>query len=378
VTDALYYLGFSAFSGIGPKRLLSLLYTFGSPQAAWEASQNDVEEVLGKILSAKFEKFRNEFSLSGYASALKQKDIQYVTWERDEYPILLKTLIPKENSGSNYLPPFVLYVKGDIAVLQAEKTIGVVGTRKVTDYGREVTEHLTKGLVERGFLIVSGLALGVDGISHSTAIENNGKTIAVLGSSVDFCTPAEHQKLYEQILSGNGCIVSQFALGENVGRGNFPARNTIIAGISQGILVTEGAEDSGSLLTAQDAQKLGRPVFSVPGPITSYLSKGTNNLIKQGVTPILEVSDIIKALNYSSSDGKSPETNSFGPAQTVKGDTKEEQEVIDILKNESLQFDEIVRRIGKDSKTVGSLLSLLELKGIIKTLSNGNYSLKVK
>lgn len=461
MTDALFYLGFSAFPGIGPKRLVSLLKRFETVQSAWHAPQKEIQEVLGEKLSLEFEAFRKTFSLTDFAKSLEDKQITYITWESEDYPILLKPFIPcvilngregsqsqnyslnevqrfgkpsstlgrssqamvsnnndrdsfpqgdyllqrvaavpqndesengqndkEEDSGQvcsslarmtdddkTYLPPFVLYVKGNVSLLQNSKTIGIVGTRKVTDYGREVTESLTRNLVKEGFVIVSGLALGVDGIAHQTTLENHGQTIAVLGSGVNVCTPREHQNLYDAILAKGGAIVSAFRPGEAAGVGSFPARNKIIAALSQAVVVTEGAEDSGSLLTARDAQRLGRPVFSVPGPITSYLSKGTNNLIKQGVTPISEVSDIIKALHYSSNVARSSKGSSSHSVSTVKGDTKEEQEILDALENEPLHFDEIVRRIGKDSKTVGSLLSLLELKGMIKSNREGKYRL---
>lgn len=362
VKEDIYYLGFSVFPGIGPKRFDQLLSFFGDAKSAWEGSAKDVETILGSALTHQFTTFRTAFEAKAYAKVLEDKNIVFLSVKNSDYPVLLRQ-IPH--------PPFVVYVKGDLSVLSHDEAIGVVGTRKVTDYGRQVTEDITKGLIAEGFVIVSGLALGVDGIAHKTAIENNGKTIAVLGSSVDYCTPREHQQLYETILQGHGCVVSQFALNEHVGKGNFPARNRIIAGLSQAVLVTEGAEDSGALYTAEDAKGLGRPVFAIPGPITSSLSKGTNNLIKQGAIPISDAQEILDTLGIM---GNQVKTHNVKVKKT-QGETKEEQDILDLLEIQPLHFDEIARKIGKDSKEIGSLLSFLELKGIVKSNSQGEYSL---
>ena len=364
----MYTLGFAAFPGIGTIRFKKLVAACGSPQKAWNSSKTALSAILGKMLAEKFVNFRASFDVASYAQTIKQKGIEYVVPTDTMYPHLLQQ-IPH--------PPFILFAKGNISLLQETHALGVVGTRKVTDYGQEVTELFVRDLVAQGFVIVSGMALGVDGIAHKTALANNGKTIAVLGSGVDVPMPREHAYLYQNILEKNGLIVSTFAPGEGASKGSFPARNAIIAGLTQGILVTEGAEDSGSLITAAYAKKFGRPIFAVPGRITSHLSEGTNNLIKQGAYAVSSASDIIGSLGYASSRVRSLSGTSSSSrfAQPVKGDTKEEQKILDLLANESLHFDEIVRKIGKDSKSIGSLLSLMELKGAIKSLSDGRYAL---
>lgn len=372
--ETLYYLGFSACPGIGPKRFAQLLQAFGSAENAWGSSETELKEVIGQAFAKQFVTFRQNYSLEGYGEALEKKHITPVTWKDKEYPALLKQYVPAHSSNNTFTPPYVLYVKGNVSVLQKPKTIGIVGTRKVTDYGREVTKSLTGQLVREDFTVVSGLALGVDGIAHQTTLENNGLTIAVLGSSVDVCTPGEHQRLYDEILEKNGCIVSQFALNEHVGKGHFPARNMLIAALSQGVLVTEGAEDSGSLITAQDAQKLGKPVFAVPGPITSSLSKGTNNLLKKGGIPITEATEILDRLGIMVFQ-KTLKDQKIRVSEM--SDNPDELSILSLLENGSLQFDEIVRTIGKDSKSIGSLLSLMELKGLLKSNTKGEYTLNI-
>jgi len=167
-----YWLGFSVFSGIGPMKFKKLLNSFGSAKDAWEASKSDLEKVIGERLAAKFDDFRNKFSVEDYSGKLKKKDVSFVILTDNNYPQLLKQI---RN------PPFLLYVKGDPSSLHSSgPSVAIVGTRRTTQYGREVTKILTQDLVMAGFTIVSGLAMGIDAVSHKTAIENNGKTIAVL------------------------------------------------------------------------------------------------------------------------------------------------------------------------------------------------------
>ena len=205
-----------------------------------------------------------------------------------DYPFLLKN-IPD--------PPKELFVLGDGDILSAKRVIAVVGTRKMTRYGQEITTKLTKELVEAGFVIVSGMALGVDGVAHQTAIDSGGKTIAVLGAGVDIIYPAQHRDLYNGILAHGGAIVSEVPPGKFVSREQFPARNRIISGLSQAVLVTEGAIKSGGLITVRMALEQGREVFAVPGPINSPMAEGTNYLIKQGARLVTDVDDILSELN---------------------------------------------------------------------------------
>lgn len=251
-----------------------------------------------------------------------------------------------------------------------EKTIAVVGTRKITSYGREVTEILTRDLVQNGFVIVSGLAMGVDAVAHQTAIAEEGKTIAVLGCGVDLCYPSSNKKLYEEIISGNGVVVSEFPIGMTPSVGSFPSRNRIIAGLSAGVLVTEGAEDSGSLITADYALKYNRKVFAVPGPITSSLAKGPNSLISKGAKLVTSTEDIFKEFKIQKSKVKISIQNS-----KLRGDTEEEKEILGILQNEPLHFDEIVRIANLDSSKAGTLLTMMEIKGMIKSLESGFFSI---
>lgn len=187
-------------------------------------------------------------------------------------------------------PPKRLYLLGNEEILHAEKIIAIVGTRQITDYGKEITTELTKGLVRAGYIIVSGLALGIDGVAHEIAIDSGGKTVAVLGAGVDIIYPPIHRDLYNSILASGGAIISEVAPGRTVSRAMFPARNRIMSGLSRAVLVTQASIRSGSLITARQALDQGRDVFAVSG------SEGTDYLIDQGAKRVLKVEDIIEEM----------------------------------------------------------------------------------
>ncbi len=408
--ERFYWLGFSAQQGIGPSKFRKLLEEFGTAKTAWETTSSArprLVEVMGEGNAGKLEEFRQKFSIEDYIEKLKEKEIWFVTLQDEDYPQILKEI---KN------PPFVLYGKGDMKTLIARQprvsddarlinlkplsdsaslsksrlqsrtqptfsssesglprsTLAVVGTRRITQYGREVTRLLTSELVYSGFTIVSGLALGVDAVAHMTALENNGQTIAVLGCGVDCCNPAENQSIYNSILESGNCIVSEFPLGMKPTLWSFPARNRIIAGLSQAVLVTEGAEDSGSLITANFALKFGRKVFAVPGPITSTMSKGPYNLIAKGAKLATSAEDILNELKITNSKLQAPNKLQITKFKTA---TEEERKILDLLQNESLHFDEIVRKTDFNSAKLSSLLSLMEIKEMVKSLGGGMFGL---
>jgi DNA processing protein len=367
-----YYLGFSSFPGIGPMKFKILLTRFGSAKNAWETSASELKKIIGEKLAEEFDEFRKFFSIENYISELAKKDVSFVILSDKDYPELLKKI---KN------PPFVLYIKGNKEILlrqltdqdDSARTVAVVGARRTTQYGREVTKLLTQELVANGFTIVSGLAMGVDAISHKTAIENNGKTIAVLGCGVDCCYPKENQSIYNSIVANNSLVVSEYPLAQLPTKGSFPSRNRIIAGLSMGVLVTEGAEDSGSLITADYARKFGRPVFAVPGPITSSMSKGPYKLIAKGAKLVTSAKDILDELGIRNHElgsikgGKS--------IKSIKGGSPEENMILKLLQNEPMHFDELVRKSGLQSSSVGSMLSVMEMKGMVKSLEGGIFGL---
>lgn len=357
-----FYLAFSNFSGIGPIKFNKLIKYFGFAKSAWFAPKEKLHPIIGKSYTEKFGTFRKEFNFENYLKKLDKQKISFVCLFENEYPKLLKQ-IPN--------PPIVLYMKGNRKILRFTKddnrAIAIVGTRHITRYGREITEMFTSSLSQAGLTIVSGMAFGVDGVAHKATIDAGGKTIAVLGNGVDLPYPRENQKLYEDILDSGGLIVSEFPPGQPPSMGSFPSRNRIVAGLSDGVLVTEGASDSGSLITANFGLDFGRKVFAVPGPITSSLSAAPLRLIEKGAKLVVSPEDVLREFKIQNSKGKIE-------SQRFESLEPEEKKIIELIENESLHFDEIVRRLKIDSSKLGTILSLMEIKGIVKN-SGGSYSI---
>ena len=399
-TEREYYLAFSLINGIGPKTFALLLGYFKTAGKAWTAGSKELKIAgLNDKLIQKLETAKQEFKVKDYLEKLKQKKASFIASCDKEYPKLLKE-IPN--------PPIVLYFKGDINIIQninaglakvanenffgpavrlpsgknfisspqANPPIGIVGTRKITNYGREVTELFSSNLVSMGFTIVSGLAMGVDAQAAWSAINSGGKTIAVLGNGVDLCFPSSNEKLYDKILDNNGIIVSEFPLGQSPTMGSFPSRNRIIAGLSLGVLVTEGAKDSGSLITADYAFKFGRKVFAIPGPITSSLSVAPLKLIEKGAILVTSADDILKQLDIKSLSSKAlGVAEKLDRAGKIVKLSKEEGKIIKMLENEPLLLDEIIRALNISASSGAIILSFLEVKGLVKQESGGYYKL---
>lgn len=353
-----YWVAFSAFSPIGPKRFQLLRKYFGSAKKAWEAKREELLKIgLKEKLVSEFIKFRLDFNLPSYFLRLEKLGVKIITIEDKNYPENLKNI-----DGA----PFLLYIIGQI--LPADSlAIGVVGTRKITSYGREVTEKLVADLAVSELTIVSGLAYGVDSIAHNSALQSGGRTIGVWAGGLDTVTSGFRQSIIEKILKSNsGAIISEFPLGFHPSRVTFPQRNRIIAGLSLGVLVTEAAGDSGAIITANFAKKQDRPVFAVPGPITSSLSKGTADLIKKGAKLVYSVGDILGEL-------KIEKRREGERARRVLPENKEEEVILNLLKDETKQIDEIIRETRLGTGKVISLLTMMEIKGKIKNLGGGTY-----
>lgn len=357
------YLAFSISPGIGPIRFRQLIKYFGSAKDAWFGGKYDYKAAgLGEKIFEGFLEFRNKFDLKDYLNKLNKKNVQFLTVEDNNYPKNLKQIQD---------PPIVLFVKGDFSGIDWSKSIAIVGTRRITSYGREVTENLASVLCANGFNIVSGLALGVDAVSHKMAVENNGKTIAVLGCGVDCCYPRENQDLYDRIINGCGAVVSPFPLSMPPSTGTFPARNRIISGLSIGVLVTEAGEDSGALITASNAASQGRPVFAVPGPITSKQSEGTAKLLKNGAVFIQNVEDILDNLGLGKRIYKREKID-FDKLNL----SPEEKAVVSLLQQEESNIDYLSKRTGIAVSKLSMILTELELSGIVKNLGVGEFGIR--
>jgi DNA processing protein len=278
-----------------------------------------------------------------------------LTWESHDYPHLLRE-IPS--------PPPVLYVKGTLTE-EDGWAVGVIGTRRASTYGREVTRRLVGALARSGITIVSGLARGIDGEAHRAALEAGGRTIAVLGCGIDRVYPPEHRKLAEEIVE-NGALVSDYALGTAPEGGNFPPRNRIISGLSLGVLVTEAGARSGALITVDYAAEQGRDVFAVPGSVLNRGSKGSNSLIQDGAKIVLSPEDILVELNLTMV-AEQTEVRQMLPANET------EEALLSQLSAEPIHVDELQRQLNLPIAQVTSTLALMELKGMVRQVGGMKY-----
>jgi len=274
-------------------------------------------------------------------------------------------------------PPKQLYCRGNLELLNSE-CIGVVGTRKLTPYGKESAQYVTRGLVTADFTIVSGLAMGIDAIAHQTTLDIGGKTIAVLGGGVSDAKigPKINLPLARKILENKGLIISEYSDKEEIFATNFAARNRIISGLSKGVVIIEADKDSGSLITAKCALDQNRDVFAVPGNIFSQKSTGSNELIKSGAKLVTSASDITDEYGYN--------LNVFDKADNKMSTKNPIQKTILVILQDmnDLSADEIISHLSAqadlpetNASDILSSLSVLEINGLIKQSSNGKYSI---
>lgn len=356
--EKLYWLAFSAFKGIGSKKFALLRNYFGSAEKAWQADEKKLRAIgLGPKLTKSLLKFRHSFNPSSYFLRVCEKGIECYFLDDDRYPESLK----KTDN-----PPFVLYVKGAIKS-KDQWSIAIVGTRKMTIYGRQITENLTIELVKAKMTIVSGLARGIDTATHRAALKANGRTIGVLACGLDIVYPPENFSLVKEIINGRGAVVSEFPLGMRPFPGSFPARNRIISGLSLGTVVVECPKRSGALITARHAAEQGREVFAVPGPVTSPNSAGPSHLIKMGAKLVYDTNDVLDELKL---EGKAKDSS------TVLLENPEQELILSLIKDKAKRIDELVRESGFDLGKVASIMSLMEIKGKVENLGNMVYGVK--
>lgn len=358
MSDQKYWLGFNLVKGIGPAKIQALLNYFHDLELAWQASQSDLnrlgldQRAINSLMEA-----RASLDLDQEMARVRAAGISLLTWEDSAYPRYLRE-IPDA-------PP-LFYIYGQLNEID-QWAVAVVGTRRLTAYGRQVTRTLVQGLVSNGVTVISGLARGIDSIAHQTALEMGGRTIAVLGSGLDSIYPPENRTLAARIgQDGQGAVITEYALGVQPDAKNFPPRNRVISGLSLGTLVVEAGERSGALITADFAVEQNREVFAVPGNVNSPASKGPNRLIQKGAKLVTCVEDILEDLNITM-------VSERVAVQMALPDTAEEAALLTILSPQPIHIDELARQTGLPSALVSSTLTLMELKGMAQQVGGMNY-----
>jgi len=355
-----YLNAINKVNGVGPKTQRKLLSFFGSAEEIWNA---DLEKLnrsgIGPSLSAKLFSEKQTIDPDLEWQKLEKENIQMIVETDPEYPRLLKE-IPTA--------PYIIYMKGEMDL--NAPMVSIVGSRNYTDYGSQVAYAFAKDLAKAGITVVSGMAFGIDSIAHRGALDGGGKTIAVLGNSLDDKNiyPHSNFNLSREIIS-NGCLLSDYPIETSAGQpGNFPARNRIVAGMSMGTLIVEAGEKSGTLITANLAVDFNRDVFAVPGSIFSAQSLGTNDLIKKGAKVVTSIKDILEELNLAENQEKA-----FVPAKIPNN--KEEEILLQMLSSDPLHIDNIAKMSKLGTATVASTLAMMEIKGWIRNIGGQNYIL---
>jgi DNA processing protein len=366
---SLSWLALALTPGLASRLSARLLRKFGSPDGVFRASLPQLESchLPAQVAQAIFKKEAFKRAAKELDGVRKIAGCSLLNWTEPEYPQTLLQI---------YDPPVLLYVRGDPQVLNLP-SLSIVGTRRPTLYGTQMAQRLGRDLAARGLVIVSGMARGIDAIGHQGAMDANGRAIGVLGTGIDVCYPKENKKLYEKVLE-RGAILSEFPLRTHPAPENFPVRNRIVAGMPLGVVVIEGAQYSGSLITARLAMEFGREVFGVPGNVTQPVSFAPNQLIKQGAKLVTCAEDVIEELPTPiraallQAEQPEAEQRNLLAAASLDGSQKKLYELLNA--EEPMPIDDIVERSGLNSSDVLATLFDLEMKGIIRQLPGKQFS----
>jgi DNA processing protein len=356
-----YWVVLSMATGIGPVRFQRLLEICGGARRAWQATDLELAAAgLERRTADSLRQLRAQTKVERVLARLKDLGIRALTLLDDDYPSLLRQVAD---------PPPVLFVRGRLGPDDG-LAIAMVGTRRATSYGQSVAQRLARDLVAAGVTIVSGLARGIDTCAHHAALDAGGRTVAVLGNGLDQVYPPANAGLASRIVdSDRGAVVSEFAPGVPPDAINFPRRNRIISGLSMATVIVEAGERSGALITADFALEQGREVLVVPGSILSPMSLGTNELLKQGATPVTSAQDVLDALGP-----RDAEAESTALARHVPDLGPEETTLWHALGDEPRHIDELARRLSVGPGGVSATLALLELRGLARQVGPMLYT----
>ena len=370
---------------------------FGAVEKSYLSNKKQLDPILGLRLTEKFIEFRRKFDSGKELEKLNREGITVLAVDDEDYPESLRNISD---------PPICIYIKGNPNIFKAQRPkffkrvessdirfeqiargphggvagekrgselsqtlFAIVGTRKPTSYGRQIAYKFARELTEAGFITVSGMAMGIDTIAHQATLDAGGKTIAVLGCGVNIVYPAINRCLYENIIKTGGAVISEFPPNQTVLKGLFISRNRIISGLSKGVLIAEGGEYSGSLITAKYAGIQGKDVFAVPSPISSEMSQAPNLLIKQGAKLVTTVKDIFEELNIKITPRKK---------EDIRINLNEDEKMVfDVLQINPQTVDNLAVGLGKTVSEVLNTISVLEIKGVIEKNQEQKYQIRI-
>jgi DNA processing protein len=375
MTDREAYIILNIISGIGPARVKSLCEHFGSVSGILQASPVELKSVqgIGITLAEAISSWKTDLDHESEMQLAERAGVQIITLADDEYPSILKEV---------HDAPLCLYVRGQMPS-DNDFMLGVVGSRRITNYGRSMSEHLSRAAVYAGWTVVSGLAYGTDAVAHRTVVDAGGRTIAVLGGGLARIFPQDHIPLAKSIIDGGGAVISEFPMEFAPNRRSFPMRNRIISGLSKGVVVIEAGTTSGALITAKFALDQGRLIFAVPGQADNPQARGCNSLIKQGAKLTETFDDIMEEFEFLPEFSRQKNYKVVAD-QAVTDEveehglklTEDEGRIIGLLKNGDASADSLVAETGMGAGKLLSLLMKMEMKKLISQLPGKRFSLR--
>jgi len=357
MTEREAYIALNMMERIGPVSVRSLAAELGSVVAIFDASAELLRRAkgIGPAVAELIVRQRGELDVAAELECARAAGVRVITPLDAEYPDALREI---------HDPPLALYVRGKLRPVD-RNAVAVVGTRRATHYGMDTARRFSYQLARSGISVLSGLALGVDTAAHKGALQGGGRTVAVIGGGFNHLYPEENRRLADEIAE-QGAVLSEFPMGRKPDRTTFPMRNRIVSGMSKGVLVVEAGLRSGAVITASLAMEQGRTVFAVPGRIDSFLSAGSNALIKDGACVVTEARDILEHFEMLLPPERPPE-NRAGAADTP-GLPDEAVDVVHMLARGEMGIDTLIRESGMSAAKMSSLLVRLELKKIIRML----------
>ncbi len=353
--DLFYWIALRHIEGVGNVCYKRLIDAFHSPEAVFSASGDNLNQIEGisKHVADRIKSFDRFDKVEDELKTIKKGNVSVITLSDNNYPKLLRQVND---------PPPLLYAKGILALANEAPCIAIVGTRFPSLYGRHVTEDIALSLVEEGFIVVSGMAKGVDSTAHKAAIKYRGKTIAVWGTGINRIYPFENRQLAGEI-EKYGLILTEYSYDTPPLDVNFPERNRIISGLSIAVIVTEASLNSGTMITVSHALDQGREVFAVPGQIYAMMSQGTNKLIKQGGSMVTTVDELIKEIKGLLPDKKNKMPDLPQP----------HIDILSVLSSTPADLDTVIIKSGFDTARVMGILTEMELSGVIKQLPGKRF-----
>ena len=358
-----YWCAFSRLTKISSGFVSKVYNYFGSIEDAWNAKSNDLFQIDG-ILRRSVENFleeRKTINPDESIEYIKSKNIKFISYEHEKYPYLLRQI---DN------PPTGLFIMGDLDICNLEKTLAVVGSRKASENARNTLKSILSDFANTDICIVSGLAEGIDTVAHRTAVENNMKTIAVIGGGFDKLYPKSNKQLFEKIINeGYGAVISEYWMDTDALNWHFPVRNRIVSGLSKGVLIAEAALKSGAMITANLALEQGRELMCMPGLISNPNTQGIYKLLKTGAYMVTSSQDILDAMNWQLEKNLKQSKSE----NNIKNLSEEELLIYDCIKIDALTIDELAIKTKLNINDLMVILTKLELEGIISRTNSDRY-----